>query len=124
MAQFDNQILTAKRLIEKFGETSTHRRSADGAPVDPTEPWNPTTPVDTDTAVTAVWLDYELKRIDNLLIKRGDQQVLIAGSDLAAPPDAETDVLIRADGAQWSIISVETLSPNGQLILYTIQARQ
>jgi hypothetical protein len=124
MAQFDNQILTAKRLITKFGEVSTHRRATDGAPADPTQEWNPTTPTNADTAVTAVWLDYELKRIDNLLIKRGDQEVLIAGSDLATPPDAETDVLIRADGAQWAIISVETLSPNGQLILYTIQARQ
>jgi hypothetical protein len=119
VAQFDTSIATAKRLIEKFGETSTHRRKADGAPPDPNQPWNPGTQTLTDTPVSAVWLDYDLSRIDGQTIKRGDQEVFIPGSDLPSAPDAST-----ASGEQWSIVSIETLSPNGQLILYVAQARQ
>lgn len=124
MAQFDNQIATAKRLIDKYGETSVHRRTVDGSPADPSQPWNPGTPVSTDTSVSAVWLNYDQQRVDGQTIKTGDQEVLIPGSDLDAAPDASTDVLIRASGEQWSIVSVEPLSPNGQLILYTVQVRQ
>ena len=74
--------------------------------------------------MSAVWLDYDLSRIDGQTIKRGDQEVFIPGSDLPSAPDASTDVLLRASGEQWSIVSVDTLSPNGQLVLFTLQARQ
>lgn len=124
MAQFDTAIATAKRLIEKFGETSTHRRHEDGSPPDPNQPWNPGTETEVDTPVSAVWLNYDQKRVDGQLIKIGDQEVLIPGSDLSAAPDPETDLMLRASGEQWSIQSVDVLSPNGQRILYTLHCRQ
>lgn len=124
MARFDTQIVTAKRLIERNGEASVLQRRTDGTPPDPTQPWNPGTPTTTDSDVSAVWLDYDLERVDGKLIKEGDQEVLIPGSDPDFTPDASTDILIRASGVKWSIKNVNTLAPNGQVILYTIQARQ
>lgn len=125
MARFDNAIALAERLIKKNGEQSTLRRKVDGTPPDPTKPWKPGTPGFLDFPVSAVWLDFDARRIDGQLIKEGDQEVLIPASELGtALPDASTDHLVRVSGQEWEVIRVETLQPNEQLILHTLQVRK
>ena len=119
MGVFDDQIATALALITENGELSTIEREArtPGA-----KSWRPGSTTTSFTA-RAVWLNYNLRRVDGERIKAGDQKVLIAASGLSITPDASTDKIVRADGQRWSIENVETLAPNGELILYTLQVR-
>jgi len=122
MARFDTQIVTAKRLIDKNGETSTFRRTTLTASGDP---WDVDTPTVTNTPVSAVWLDFDEQRIDGELIRIGDQEVLIPASDLPSiNPNSNTDVLIRENGEQWAIVRTQTLAPNEQVILHQVQVRR
>lgn len=124
MARFDNQIVTAKRLINRNGEQSTFRRTTLAPPLGG-DPWDPSVPTVANTVVDAVWLEFDERRIDGELIKVGDQEVFIAASDLpSVQPDGATDVLIRASGEQWAIVRTETLAPNGQVILHQVHVRR
>lgn len=126
MGTYDKQIATAKRLIAKKGETSTLLRKAEGAASDPDKPWRPAVAAaPTETTCSAAWLDYAQNVVDGTLIKRGDQQVYIPAVDLAGVvPDPSSDVLQRASGEKWKVVSVEVLAPNGEHILYTVQVRK
>lgn len=123
MARFDSQIKLAKRLIARNGETSTLRRQTPGTPADPAKPWKPGAPSFADFKVSAVWLSFEVERVDGDLVQSGDQQVFIAASDLAVAPDPTTDHLVRANGEKWTIVRSDQLVPNGQEILHVLQAR-
>ena len=124
MARFDSAVALALKLIDKNGETSTVRRKVDGAPADAAKPWEPGVPTFTSHTSKAVWLDFDVKRIDGELVKRGDQQVLIPASTMPIDPDPALDHVVRADGERWTVVSSEVLKPNGQRILVTIQVRK
>ncbi len=124
MAEFDNALTFSLRLITKKGETSTLRRKVDGTPVDAAKPWEPGTPTFDDTSVKAVWLNYDVNRVDGQLIQSQDQSVTVAAKDLTVVPDPSTDVIVRADGQRWTIVDVRPLNPNGQTIIYELQVRK
>lgn len=119
MAVFVEEIQVALELIEENGDLSTLRRQVKVAGA---QSWKPGVGT-VDYPARMVWLNYELKRVDGERIKRGDQRVLIAGAGLSVTPDASTDSLVRADGSVWSVEGVETLSPNGEVVLHTLQVR-
>ena len=119
MGVYDQQIATALRLLKAKGETSTIER---GSKVAGAQSWKPGTAT-TDHAATAAWFNFNLDRVDGEKIKAGDQRVIVAASGLAITPDASTDQIVRAGGSRWSIMAVETLSPNGEEIIHTLQVR-
>jgi hypothetical protein len=121
---YTRQIATALRLIQKKGESSTLVRRVDGAASPSDEPWLPTTPTETSYTVSAVWLDAMVERPTGSTIQSGDQIVYVAASGLTVTPDAAVDTIKRATGDRWSIISVETLSPNGEVIMHTLHVRK
>lgn len=125
MARFDRQIALAQRLISKNGEQSTLRRPSTTVP-DPSIPWERDAGSPVDQTVSALWLDFESTRIDGVLVKLGDQRVLIPAGDVTgAAPDASLDKLVReGQTEEWEIVRVKTLNPNGQFILYECQVRR
>lgn len=121
MARFDSAIALVKRLIEKNGETATIRRPVDGSPPDASKPWEPGAATASDQTPSMVFLDQKAARDVGVLIKDREQAAFVPASDLGSfVPDASTDIVIRASGEKWSIVRVDTLSPNGQLIMHTL----
>ena len=119
MARFDSAIALADRLITKNGETVTIRRRVDGAPPDPAKPWEPGAPTESNQTTAMVFLDAEVARQLGILLKEG-QQLGLAPAVGTFIPDASTDIVIRASGEKWTIKKVETLNPNGQLIMHAL----
>jgi len=123
MARFDKSINTASRLIKKNGERSTLRRKSGETFVDATKPWEPT-PAFIDTKVDAVWLDEDTARQSGFTLKDGQQMVLIPAKGLTITPDAATDILIRENDERWTVVRVQTLQPNTQIILHQVTVNQ
>jgi hypothetical protein len=121
---YDDEIATALELIAEFGETSTLRRTEPGDPPDTDQPWRTGAPTPADHSVSAVWLDWEVDRIDGELIKAGDQRVFVAASGMTVTPSPTVDRILRASGEEWTIVTVRTLNPNGETILHELQVRK
>lgn len=125
MARFDSAIALALKLIKKNGETGTIRRPTDGTAADPAKPWEPGASTNSDQTASMVFLDQSMAREIGTVLTAGQQMVLIPASGLGTfVPDSSTDILLRASGEKWTIESVETLNPNGQLILHTLVVRK
>lgn len=122
MAQYDNAIALARRLLAKFGETSTVRRQAPGTPPDASKPWEAGTATFTEYEVSAAWLFPEVERFDGSLVEAGDQIVYV--EPFAVTPSPSTDHVVRVSGERWTILSVRTLNPNGQVVLHTLHVRR
>lgn len=125
MGRFDRQIETAKRLIELNGQKVTWRRIFDDD-INAAEPWKSEdagAPVEVPN-ISICFLP--INQINNQLIRA------LTGTDEATTGSvyglmgavsfdpSRKDVVIR-DGIEYAIKSIDTLSPNGQKILYTIQ---
>lgn len=124
MAAFDDDIQTAKELIEEFGEQATVRRITPGVPTVPGQPVPPTV---TNIPVSAVWLNYNLQSSGELyvggsLIKSTDKKVLVAALDVQ--DISPSDQIIRATGEVFKVVNAKLLDPNGQKILWTLQAER
>lgn len=128
MAAFDDDIQTAKELIAEFGEISKVRRVVPGArPVPDPEPWKPVPPTTVDVDVTAVWLNYNSQSSGELyvggsLVKSTDKKVLVAALDIQ--DITSSDQIIRSDGEVFKVVNAKLLDPNGQKILWTLQAER
>ena len=125
MGQFDRAIETAKRLIAKNGQTVTWRKLGSTTP-DPSTPWKPAADSPTDHTAKIVFLPpgrigQELIRyLKGTEVTTGSVQGLMSAVDFE--PSAN-DVVIR-DGNTLRIKSIDLLSPNGQIILYTLEFDQ
>jgi len=125
MGQFDRQIETAKRLIAKNGQTVTWRKLGVATP-DPSTPWKPAADTPEDHSPKICFLPpgrvgQELIRyLKGTEVTTGSVQGLMSAVDFE--PTAN-DVVIR-DGKTLRIKSIDPLSPNGQIILYTIEFDQ
>lgn len=123
MGVFDRQAETARRLIDKYGETSTIRRVTPGVP---TVPGKPVPPTVVNVSVRAAWLNYNLQTsgepyVGGSLIKTGDKKVLVAALDIV--DITASDLIVRADGTVYKIENPKLLDPNGQKILWALQVR-
>lgn len=124
MGVYDSDIASALESIREAGETSVLRSNAPGVE-NPDKPWLSVPAVPTNTDVAAVWLNYNLQgagQTQDSLVKASDKKVLVAAS--GAPEITTSDQLVRADGSVWKIENVKLLDPNGERILYELQARQ
>ncbi len=122
VAAFDYAALELKAaaLLVKFGRLTILRRISK-APANPSEPWQGTVDVKTDTNVTAVFLDYSLEDQEFNIIQRGDQRVFMRGNLGIDVTDQDHVV----DGTnEWAIINVQPLNPGGTTLLYELQLRQ
>lgn len=126
MGVYDDDIQTAKELIEESGEQAHVRRVTPGVP-DPATPWIAVPPSKVDIPVSAVFLNYNQPSsgepyVGGSLIKAGDKKVLIAAIDVA--DITASDFILRANGEVWKVVNPKLLDPNGQKILWTVQARR
>lgn len=107
-------------LLEKFGRTVQVRADA-STPTDPSKPWRGNS---TGVAVdaTAVILAYTKKEIDGQLVKHGDMKALVDPT-IPLADMRSYDVLID-QGETWNILSIETVNPGQDLLLYKLQLRR
>lgn len=129
MAQYDNAIALAKKLITKYGETFTLGTYTTAATPDPAKPWEPGPINRADQTVYGVFLDYMDKYVDGTMIQAGDMMVLMPnnrsdGTALTSTPTPD-DLIIRTGfGFQnWSIVNVKPLRPGAQMVMYELQVR-
>ena len=120
-AVFTAQILSAKRMIAKYGQVCTLRKIANGTP-DPAKPWEPVTPTTVDNSVRIAFFPNTrannefLHYIPGTEIPAGTEVGYLEGSGVA--PTLQ-DLIIR-DGKTLSIVSVDRIAPNGEICLYII----
>jgi len=106
---------TAERLIARFGQTGTIRRTTSTGPE-----WDPTQTVADYACIFAV-MDYDKRDVDGTLIRQTDRKVYLSTAVLALTP--ETSDSLVAGGVPYSIIDVKPLSPAGTVVYYEVQAR-
>jgi hypothetical protein len=123
MARFDRAIALSTKLIAKNGQAVTWRVIADGAPIDPAQPWKPTeqtAPVEHPVVIAFLPLSGDLRKTITRL--RGTEVPINSTMGLLAAVDfnlTAKDVVIR-DGQEWRIEYIDTLAPNGQKVLHTV----
>lgn len=125
MGVFDRQIASAKRLIEKYGQ-SVQWKPYVAADADDATPWKPKL----DTSDPA---DPVMVRIVFLPASRVNNELVRALSNAPEVPSGKSyglmpavnfvpslaDVVIR-DGVEYRPCYIDPLSPNGEIIMYTI----
>lgn len=123
MGVFDRQIATAKRLIEKNGQTINWVQRPAGT-VDPDTPWLPTVGVPVTYTPRIVFLprsrlNYQLIRALNPNAPEVPGGTLYGLMAQVSFTPSKDDVVVRA-GVEYRMIGIDPLSPNGEIILYTI----
>lgn len=126
MRRFDSSQLLAKRLIDLNGEDAVVTVFTSTTP-DPDKPWLPGESAAQDVPVRAVFLNYNTQDsgrtyADGSDIQRDDKKVLIAALGLTADPNLQ-GTITRQDGTKLRVLKVKLLDPNGQKILFEVQAR-
>lgn len=121
MAEYDNFVSLAKRLIDKKGRTITIRRNTSATPRDASKPWLGNTISYTDYTVKGVITGVGQKYIDDNLVRSGDQNAIIPASGLAIVPNLKDFVVDET--FKFEIIKVDTLKPGEQVIMYSLILR-
>jgi hypothetical protein len=111
---------TADRLITKFGQAVTFRRStASGTAFDPT-----LTPA--DYATKGAKVDFSKRQLASGEVLATDERWLIAAGPLALvgitdmqPPDR-----IVIGGVERQVVKAETIAPAGIVVVFDVQARK
>jgi hypothetical protein len=118
MAEFDyaRSRASAERLIARFGMAGVLKRAARSGPA------NDPDITETDHACRLVILKSEDARAEGTLIRRADWLIYLSTAGLTIVP-AETDRIL-ANGETYSILSIRSLSPAGEVLFYEIQARR
>lgn len=124
MGVFDRQIATAIRLINKNGELVQWIDRV-ATPVDPATPWLPTGEVDTSTDVKIVFLPVGTRFLELLQIAAksevpvGSQKGLMAAVGFV--PKIDSLIIRPSQNRQYKLKSIDTISPNGEIILYKLE---
>lgn len=118
---FDKQLLSAQKMISKYGQLCTLRKITNGTP-DPAKPWEPVTPTTSDTSVRIAFFPNTkennefLHYIQGTEVPAGVEVGYLAGD---APPPTLQDLIIR-DGKTISILDITRIAPNGEVVLYIL----
>jgi len=124
MGVYDRQIATALRMIREKGELCVWASSTQ-AEANDSEPWNGTpsesVPYE-DTPIVFFPLNQQWSELIRYL--RGTE--VQSGSLYGIMPQVEfspqlTDSVTRSDGSVLRPLAIDPLSPNGEIILYTIR---
>lgn len=121
MPRFDRQIGTALKLIKKNGQSVQWVKQVITS--NPAEPWNETSvpTVVGNPFICFLPLDLQGKQF---LVSLGSSPEIAQGSYYGLMGNVNfepstTDIVIR-DGKNLEISTIDLLSPNGQLILWTV----
>lgn len=124
MGVYDEDIASALEMIAEAGKPVALVRLTESAP--PAQPWDNGTPAEVLETVSAVFLNFSSKDIATRVGMKGvpeidasHRKVLMPAATLLAPPT--TQDVVRDEDGDWAIVYVNTLSPNGQDILHTLQ---
>lgn len=107
---------TAERQIRNFGQTAVLKRYAPGSG------HNPGAAIPTDYPCQIVVLNYSQYHIDGSRVQATDRKVLISTEGLSIEPQAGDRLLIGIH--QYSLVTVDPLSPGGVNVLFTAQCRR
>ncbi len=128
MGTYDSQIATAQRIIAAKGEACVWTPAVPGEAASSDTPW--ITPPDTvDPIVTYTGVPiafFPLSRQFSQLLHYLKGSEVKVGSlyglmpAVAFTPDLQ-DIVTRTDGTKLGITAIDPLSPNGEVILYTIE---
>lgn len=128
MGVYDSQVALAERLIREKGKPVQIVRQTTTVP-DPNKPWESGEAVETLDDAYGVFLNFNNQDMETISKMSGaseilasDRKVLLAAAATSGTPT--TNDKLRDETGDWSIESVQVLSPNGENILYTLRARQ
>lgn len=124
MAVYARQIAAALRQISAKGELVTWRIPAVPTVADPTQPWivtNGAAAVDKPVSILFLPLNRQSSQLIQYLtgteVVVGEVYGLMGAVDFV--PEL-TGTVIRTSGKVLAIQSIDPLSPNGEVILYTV----
>jgi len=121
MADYSQQKDLAFTMITDKGTDIIIRRSSQGT-------YNPVTEASSGASVRyeakGAFFEYDIRLIDNTLIKSGDRQVYVAAKGLDIKPTPDKDVIFIEGNAVWNIVSNNPISPSDDDIVYIIQLRR
>lgn len=124
MGAYDEDITTALELIAEAGKPVALVRFSEAAPAAQT--WDNGALVETLEPVHAVFLNFSSKDMATRVGMKGlpeidasHRKVLMPAATLTRAPT--THDVVRDSEGDWAIVYVNTLSPNGQDILHTLQ---
>ena len=109
---------TAKRLLTRFGQVVTVKRTT------PSE-YDPATGTVTGGTIgyscSGAVMNYASRDIDGTLVQRGDVRVLLAPDAAFEPKPGDTVTL--ADATVLTVINAQATKPAGSPVRYEVQAR-
>ena len=126
MDAFDRQIRSVERLIKKYGQVVTLNSTSSVTP-DPLKPWE-----QTDTSVsTDVPMVFLSPSVSGAALLGKEFMEYVRGSELkvseiraymaaTSVTPKVSDIVVR-DGKEMKIRAIDTLNPNGQTILHTLE---
>ncbi len=120
MAEYDNAIALAKRLIESKGRLMTFQRRTTTA-VDENAPWDVEVEPTLKYRVRAVVFPVEQKYVDGTIVRVTDKQMYIAAASLDV--ELTLSFTVKDRGQNLEIIKIEPLEPGEQRVLYTVFVR-
>lgn len=124
--KYADEIAGAIEAIAEAGEACTLVTYATQV-ADPDKPWNRTDDAETEQAIVAVFLNFNIQSsgqtyFEGSLVQQADKKLLVAG-DAGIAPGMRCAVR-RADGTLWRVANVKTIDPDGTPILFIMQARR
>jgi hypothetical protein len=109
---------TADRLLTRFGQAAVLRRPGEGSG----DPWNETAGTPGDHPVTVTVFDYTAQDRQGTAIQEFDKRVLMSAQGLEIMPSDSSDTLLIGE-QEHAIISVKTLAPAGEAVMFELQVR-
>lgn len=120
MGAYDGMAEEVVQALAEFGRAAILRRAAPGV-VDPVAGTTGTEVV-TDYPCNALEDKYSIKDIDGTRIQQGDKKILLSAPTTMPLPSLEDSLVLGSE--VYSIINVDPLAPDGNALMYTIQARR
>lgn len=130
MGIFDSKIKTVKRLIEKYGQTVTLTNIAFTAE-DSNKPWDQTEDTTPDPETINLKMVFLSPSASGLSMIGKELLQYLGGSDInsgkvrgfLAPSSyvPKLNDIISRDSEELKICAIDTLSPNGQIIMHILE---
>ncbi len=126
MSVYARQIATAKRLIAEKGEACHWREPVLSSTPDPERPW-----IETPTAASGVEHPvsiafFPVNRQNSALVRALGGTEVSVGNLYGIMPAVlftvtRSGIVIRNDGSAFGVINADPLSPNGEIILWSLE---
>lgn len=116
MGVFDRQFKTAKRLLDKYGETAVFSHY-EATEVDPSKPWLSSGKTTSEHNVKCVFLPntsnlkQTLEKLGNSTTPSSDTVGYITG--ISFKPTMN-DFITRGDGTKYTVLNGDAINPNGE----------